>query len=147
MVARSSPRLPDADRVAAEADRLRLRAVELADEDGRGYAEVLAAEPHRETDPERFGDAVAGANRAPAEVVAVADRATELGARLVAEGNRRLRGDAVAGVVLGEAAANAATELIALNTAYGHLPDDVLRGARDAREACRARAEQVRADR
>ncbi len=144
MVARSSSRLPDADTVAQEADRLRARAVDLADEDGRTYAEVLAAAPHREAEPQRFTDAVAAANLAPGEVTELAERITELGERLVADGARKLRGDAIVGVVLGEAAAIAATELIALNTAYGQLSDDDLGRARARRDACGVRVERVR---
>jgi methenyltetrahydrofolate cyclohydrolase len=144
MAARSSSRLADAQTIAAEADALRSRAVELADEDGRVYAEVLAAAPRRDEDPEAFRRAVQAANRAPVAIGRIAERATELGERLVEEGSRKLRGDAITGVVLGEAAATAATELVALNTEYGRLPTDDLEAACRARDACRARLERVR---
>lgn len=144
MVARSSSRLPDADAIAEEADRWRARAVELIDEDGRNYAEVVVAERERETDPAAFQAAVAGANRAPGEVVGLADRITQVGARLVEIGAPRLRGDAITAVILGASAASAATELIGLNTAYGQLADDEVGLARDRRDACQARADRVR---
>lgn len=144
MVARSSSRLAEAGAIAEEADRWRARAVELIDEDGRNYAEVVVAERDRETDPGRFQAAVAAANRAPGEVVGLADRITQVGARLVETGAARLRGDAITAVILGASAANAATELIGLNTAYGQLADDEVGLARDRRDACQARADRVR---
>lgn len=144
MVARSSSRLDDADELARVADDWRARAVALADEDGRTYAEVLAAAPHRDADPGRFHAAVAAANRAPGEVVALADRISATGVRLVDEGARRLRGDAIVAVVLADAAATAALALLELNTTYGGLAEDDVEVARDLRAACRSRAEQVR---
>jgi methenyltetrahydrofolate cyclohydrolase len=144
MAARSSGRWDDAPAVAAAADEARERATALIGEDGRAYAEVLAAEPNRDADPERFLRAVEGANRAPTEVCEVADRVSALGERAVAEGSRRLRGDAIAGLVLAEAAAATALELIALNTTYGDLPEGVLRDAEAHRGACRERLARVR---
>lgn len=144
MVARSSSRLTEAEAIADEADRWRARAVELIDEDGRSYAEVVDAAKQREAEPGRFQAAVAAANRAPGEVVGLADRITQVGARLVETGAPRLRGDAITAVILGASAASAATELIGLNTAYGHLADDEVGLARDRRDACQSRADRVR---
>lgn len=134
MVARSSDRLDGAAAIVREADDLRHRAVELIDEDGRRYAEVLAAEPHREADPDRFAAALAAANEPPAAVVAIGVRARELGAVLVGSGNPRLRGDATAAGILGDAAAATALELVRLNTAYGALAGEVLSQARQRYE-------------
>lgn len=144
MAARSSRRWDDTDAVVDAADAARSRATALVEEDGHAYAEVLAAEPDRDSDPERFVRAVADANRAPGEVCALADRVAALGERAVTEGSARLRGDAVAGVVLAEAAASTAVELIALNTAYGDLPEDDLHRAETHRTACRERLGRVR---
>lgn len=144
MAARSSGRWDDATAVAHAADEARERATALIDEDGHAYAEVLAAEPDRDADPERFLRAVEGANRAPTEVCALADRISGLGERAVAEGSRRLRGDVIAGLVLAEAAASTAIELIALNTTYGGLPEDDLRGAASHRTNCRERLARAR---
>lgn len=143
MVARSSSRVGDGAEVAARADDLRTQALAGIDEDARRYRQVLASEPTREDDPERFTEAMRGANVVPAEVASLADEVSRAATRLVFEGSPRLRGDAITAVVLASSAAAAVTTLIEINTTYGQLEDDELEVARSLQAACRQRVVDV----
>lgn len=110
-----------ADDVAA-ADLLRREVAGLADADAAAYSGYLAAlRLPKEPDPQVRKDAIAVATSAAADVplaiVTAAAATAELGARLVTEGTRRLRGDASASALLAAAAAQAAALLVEENLA------------------------------
>lgn len=130
MVARLSPRhLADATAVVAEADRLRERALAVADDDADAYQEVGAAyglPKDADGRKDRIRAALQRATDVPLEVARVASEAAALGSSLVEGGNPNLRGDAVAAVLLAEAAARGAATLVELNVALGRLEGDWL---------------------
>lgn len=134
MTARSSGRLEGRETMIAQADELRDRALRLADDDRDAYAAVLEARPHRHEDPERFQTALVGANRPPMGVTEIGLDAATLGDQLLRAGNPALRGDALTGILLARAAVQSATELVALNTAFGELPTDDLVLARSRQD-------------
>lgn len=126
MAARFSDDLGDAAGIAARADALRAQAAMLADEDAQAYAAVLEAyRIPREPDPaargSRISDALAVAADVPLGIVACARDVGELAVRLAEEGNPNLRGDAVTGLHLAEAAARSATYLVQTNVTLGGL--------------------------
>ena len=130
MVARLSARqLADAAAVATEADRLWQRALVLADDDARAYPEVLAAYAlPKDADgrKDRIRVALERATDVPLEVARVASEAAMAGSSLLEGGNPNLKGDAVAAVLLAEAAARGAATLVELNVALGRLEGDWL---------------------
>jgi len=125
MVARfSSRQMADAIGVAEEADRLRARAIGLADDDAGAYREVLAAYAVKQDGEGRVTRIRAALERAADVPLAVAHVAADtalIGARLVASSNPNLTGDAVVAVHLAEAAARAAVTLVELNVRLGKL--------------------------
>jgi formiminotetrahydrofolate cyclodeaminase len=131
------------EEVAERARELRAEALELADRDLSSYAPVLEAQRLPEGDPtraERIGAALAEASATPLAVAEAAAEAAELGARVTAACKRAVRGDALAGVLIAEAAATAAAGLVEVNLAGTDGPD--LARARDARR----RAQEARED-
>jgi formiminotetrahydrofolate cyclodeaminase len=96
---------------------VRERALELAEEELSSYAPVLEARRRRE--PERVGSALLEASRSPLEIAEAAAEVAEIGAEVAAQSNPSVRGDAIAGVLLAEAAACAAAGLVGINLA-GH---------------------------
>lgn len=102
--------------VAVRAAGLRQRATALADDDARSYARVQAA-----TDADERRRALAGATQVPLEVVEVARETALLAEPLTRGGRPALRGDAAVAVLLADAAARAATQLVRLNVAAGDL--------------------------
>jgi formiminotetrahydrofolate cyclodeaminase len=101
--------------VAAAGAAARDRAAGLADEDAAAYGDVIDAQ--RAGDPARISAALSHASDVP---LAVADTAAELAglaADLAATGRDSVRGDAIAGALLAEAAAAAATRLVEINLA------------------------------
>lgn len=111
--------LPDPERVAEEADRLRRRAEPLARYDAEAYGRVLAAlrlpkeEPGRGRSVER---AFEEASEVPLTVAKTGAETAELAARLARDGNPNLRGDAVSAALLAEAGVCAAGTLVGINT-------------------------------
>jgi hypothetical protein len=106
----SAAQLPSARELGADAERLRDLAAPLAEADARAYAGVIAAlRLPKEADPDRRSRVVAAALAAAADVplqVAEAGAAVvALAARLAADGNPNLRGDAVTAGLLAEAGA------------------------------------------
>ncbi|HEY7599873.1 MAG TPA: cyclodeaminase/cyclohydrolase family protein, partial [Candidatus Limnocylindrales bacterium] len=94
-------------------------------------------------DPERAGQlkaALADASQTPLAIAELAAEAAVLGARVTAESNPAIRGDALAGVVIAEAATVAAAALVEINLA-GRDDADLAR-VRDARR----RAQEARED-
>jgi formiminotetrahydrofolate cyclodeaminase len=129
------------DDAAARARELRQRAVELADEDMSSYAPVIEARRLPESHPERserLEAALVDASRAPLAIAEAAAETAALGARVAAASNPAVRGDALAGVLIAEAAAAAASALVEIN--LRGRDDPTLSLARDARR----RAQEAR---
>ena len=104
--------------VSARAAELRARALELAERELHAYEPVLEAlklpreDPSR---PERMESALSAAAGPPLEIAGAAAEVSELAAEMVAGGSRLLEGDAVAGLLLAEAACRAAARLVRIN--------------------------------
>jgi len=134
------------DGAAAQASSLRLRALRLAADDADAHAEAVERLARREGDDAALGGSLA---RAADVLLELADTAAEVAglAALLAERARAdLVPDAVAGALLADAAARAASVLVEVNLAVGADDDRAQR----ARAACRIaasaleRAEHVR---
>lgn len=95
---------------AEEAHALRVRALELAEQELTSYGPVLEAE----TAAERSAAMVA-ASEPPARIAETAAEVAELGLSVAASSSDALRGDALTGVTLAEAAAAAAARLVWIN--------------------------------
>jgi methenyltetrahydrofolate cyclohydrolase len=108
----------EAEPIRARAGELRGLALELADEELHAYEPVL--------DAQRSGGDVAAALSAAAEsplaIARTAAEVAELGAEVARTGKASLRGDALTGVLLAEAACRAAAQLAEINLAG--TPDD-----------------------
>jgi formiminotetrahydrofolate cyclodeaminase len=121
----------------AEAERLRAlraEALELAERELSSYEPVLEALRLPRDDPgrqARLDEALAHASLAPLAVAEAAGEVAELGAALAAGAKPAVRGDALAGVLLAEAAAATATALVAINI-KGHPGQEMLVRAREA---------------
>jgi formiminotetrahydrofolate cyclodeaminase len=146
MAARFSARqLPEAGELAEEADRLRRRLAQLAEEDAQAYAAVLEAlrgpgeagsGEQRET---QWREALLGAAIVPLEIAEIGAQVALMAARLAETGNPNLRGDAVTGAVLAAASARSAACLADINVKLGGLePDLSRRAARAAADASNA---------
>jgi methenyltetrahydrofolate cyclohydrolase len=145
--------------LCARAGELRAGAVGLADRDVASYAAVLAAQRRARggeagpggggTATPRGGEAdglpaaLSAAAEAPLLIAETAAEVASLAAETARTATTGLRGDAIAGSLLAEAAARAAAELVAINLAA--TPDDPRLGrARDASErAAAARSEAL----
>jgi methenyltetrahydrofolate cyclohydrolase len=130
MVARFSERqVEDAAQMAAQADRLRARAVELADEDAQAYQNVLAAYRLPKDDEQRVDRIATALQRAaevPLEIARIGAEGVTMARRLADAGNPNLRGDAVIAAQLAEAAVRGGVELVELNVQLGGLRGDWL---------------------
>ena len=116
-------RYADDDATGAAAADLRARAEPLADRDAAAYAVYLSARRDRRTgrgDDASVEAAAVAATAVPVELAELAAAVATLGAGLVAGGNPRLRGDAMAGVQLAAAAAGAAAGLARENLGPEH---------------------------
>jgi formiminotetrahydrofolate cyclodeaminase len=109
MTARLSP---GNEAVAERAELARTAVEELPDTDAAAYAAVLAAR-----DAAERSAALSRAADVPLAIAREAASVAELAAALVETGNPRLRGDALTGVLLAEAAALAAARLVEINLA------------------------------
>jgi methenyltetrahydrofolate cyclohydrolase len=131
---------------AARAGEVRAEALELARQELSSYAPVLEAMRLPRDDPSRAARVEEALLEASLTPLAIAERGaelTELGAAVAAGSNSSVRGDAVTGVVLAEAACAAAGGLVEVNLArQGSLPE--LERARAA--AARARAARAEAE-
>jgi formiminotetrahydrofolate cyclodeaminase len=141
---RDDPALPDA--IAERARELREQALALADREMSSYAPVLdamrlpAGDPER---PARLETALAEASQAPLAIAEAAAETAGLAAQVTAAAKPAVRGDALAGVLIAEAAAVAAASLVEINLAGRDTPDlararDARRRAQEAREAALA---------
>ena len=131
------------DALADRARALRGEALELADRDMSSYAPVIDARRLPAGDParaQRLTAALAEASHTPLAIAENAAETASLGARVTAVCNPAVRGDALTGVLIAEAAAAAAAGLVEINLAGGGGPD--LARARDARR----RAQEARDD-
>jgi methenyltetrahydrofolate cyclohydrolase len=131
---------------AEEARALRERALELAEVELTSYAPVLEAR-RRGADDDAVSAALVEASQSPLAIAERAARVAELGAEVAAGAKPSVRGDAVTGVMLAEAAASAAAGLVATNLAGVVAPDLVGRsdGARATAQRARRAAEEASA--
>jgi formiminotetrahydrofolate cyclodeaminase len=131
--------------VAPEFERageLRTRALKLAEIELHAYEPVLEALRLPREDPERADRVSAAqveASKSPVEIARVAADLAELAAEVATNGNPNLRGDAIAGALLAEAAAQAAARLVAINLTDGPEVEEAAGHARRA-GAARERA-------
>lgn len=107
-------RLASSDAAAGRAGALRARAMRLAEEEMSSYAPVLEARDERER---RL--ALEAASEPPAHIAETAADVAELGVEVAASASPSVRGDALTGVVLAEAAASAAFRLVEINVGTG----------------------------
>jgi methenyltetrahydrofolate cyclohydrolase len=106
--------------IRARAGELRADAVALAERELHVYGAVLDVLRLPEDEPgraERLDAALSDAADSPLAVARTAAEVAELAAETARTGNRHLRGDAVAGALLAEAACAAAARLADLNLA------------------------------
>jgi methenyltetrahydrofolate cyclohydrolase len=143
LVEMSASLAADSDAVL-RAGVLRAAALELAESELSSYAPVLEAVRLPRDDPSRAGrleKALLEASRTP---LAIAERAAEvasLGAAVAAGSSPSVRGDAVTGVVLAEAACAAAAGLVQVNLAPRSSAPELERARDAAGRAARARTE------
>jgi len=107
-------RLASSDGQADQGGALRARALRLAQEETSSYAPVLEARDEHEREL-----ALAAASEPPAQIAETAAEVAELGAEVAASSSAAVRGDALTGVVLAEAAASAAFRLVEINVGGG----------------------------
>ena len=129
---------------AAWAGTLRAAALELAEAELSSYPPVLDAVRLPRDDPSRAArleEALLEASRTPLAIAEHAAEAAELGIAVAGASSPSVRGDAVTGVLLAEAACAAAAGLLEINLARQSSAPELKR-ARDARlRAARARSE------
>jgi len=113
---------------------VRERALELAEVELSSYAPVLAA---RHAD--QRAAALVEASRSPLEVAELAAEVAELGAEVAQASSAAVRGDALAGVVLAEAASTAAVRLVEINLTESSADGLVARARSAGERAARIR--------
>ncbi|MEW9529026.1 cyclodeaminase/cyclohydrolase family protein [Microbispora sp. NPDC049125] len=142
------------ERIIAETGELTSAALRLAEEDAAAFTAVADAyKLPKDTDEAKasrsaaIGQALVGAARPPAEVVAVAQRAVELAEELLPVGNRNVITDIAAATEAARAAATTARVNIEINA--GGIKDEQARAGLVAQAArvddIAARAERVTA--
>jgi methenyltetrahydrofolate cyclohydrolase len=109
-----------ADLPTYDAAALRARALELAEVELTAYEPVL--EVQRAGDAKALADALSQAADSPLAIARAGAEVAELGASVAAFSTEALKGDALVGVVLAEAACRAAGQLVRINLAAA--PDD-----------------------
>ena len=109
-----SAALASAGESAERASALRAEALRLAEEELTSYAPVLEAR----TEADRV-TALDAASEPPAQIAELAAEVAELGASVAESASEAVRGDALTGVTLAEAAASAAARLVAINVGSG----------------------------
>jgi methenyltetrahydrofolate cyclohydrolase len=126
---------------ASRAASVRREAVELAERELTSYAPVLeamrlpAADPGREA---RVAEALLEASRAPLAIAEAAAEVASLGAEVERASSPSVRGDALAGTTIAEAAAGAAAGLVEINLERQPSAPELAR----AREAAARAGEQ-----
>jgi formiminotetrahydrofolate cyclodeaminase len=139
LVARVSDEWADAPGVAAQASALGDRALALADDDHRVYAQAMAqlASPERDT---ALGAALRRAAEVPLQIAETAADVAILASLAAEEGSETVRADAWAAAALAEAATVSAARLVHVNLATRRedplraRADDASRAAASARE-------------
>jgi formiminotetrahydrofolate cyclodeaminase len=102
------------EEAAGRARALRGDALRLAEEELTSYAPVLDAETHADR-----MTALDAASEPPAQIAELAAEVAELGLEVAASASEAVRGDALTGVTLAEAAAAAAARLVEINLGSG----------------------------
>jgi methenyltetrahydrofolate cyclohydrolase len=119
------------DEEAAEAARgMRADALRLAEEELTSYAQVLEAET-----PADRTTALDAASEPPAQIAETAANVAELGVKVAGSSSPAVRGDALTGVILAEAAATAAARLVETNITSGPVFDRARAAERRALKA------------
>jgi methenyltetrahydrofolate cyclohydrolase len=135
---------------SGEGERMRVlreHALELAERELASYAPVLEARRLPRDDPERAGRieaALVEASAAPLAIAEAASEVAELGAGLAARAGPAIRGDALTGVLIAEAAAAAAASLVEINLDGRNDSEELTRGREAARRAAAARERALR---
>jgi methenyltetrahydrofolate cyclohydrolase len=120
MAARFSvPQVGDSEELAIQADQLRHRAAALVDEDARAYQAVLDTRRGCGAGSSTAQEAIQHAAIVPLQICELAGQTATLAARLATDGNPNLRGDAITGALLAEAAARSVAILVQINIAAG----------------------------
>jgi methenyltetrahydrofolate cyclohydrolase len=139
---------PGATEVVSRASALRERALALGEQELRSYEPVLEALKLPRDDPERpsrLDAALSVAAEAPLELARAGAEIADLARQAARSGSVHLRGDAEAGLLLAEAACQAAANLVEINLA-GRADDERLEEAASLRRSAAAlRAEVVEA--
>ncbi len=130
--------------LAAELDRLRRRALVLADDDVAAYTGFLRARRA----PGGTAAAVEAIVQVPMDVLALAVRVNEIAAALADEGPDHLVGDALTAALLAAAAAESASTLVGANLADAGVgiegpADPRVDDAEERAGRARARAERL----
>jgi len=119
MAARLSARqlAGEAAALASDLERTATAAASLIQADADSYAAVIAA--HRSAGPksEQAAAALAAAADVPMQIAELAVPVARAAARLAADGNPSLRGDAITGALLAAAGARASAVLVGINLA------------------------------
>jgi formiminotetrahydrofolate cyclodeaminase len=126
---------------------LREHALELAEHELDSYAPVLQARRLPADDPERaprIDVALTEASAAPLAIAEAASEVAELGAGVATSSGRAVRGDALAGVLLAEAAAATAAALVEINLAGRGESEELSRAREAATRAAAARSSALR---
>jgi methenyltetrahydrofolate cyclohydrolase len=113
-----SGRLAGDSEAASRASGLRAQALELAERELSSYEPVLDAMRLPHDDPSRsrrIADELLEASRAPLAIADAAAEVAELGAAVARASSPSVRGDALTGTLLAEAAAAAAAALVEIN--------------------------------
>jgi formiminotetrahydrofolate cyclodeaminase len=131
-VAKASTSWPEARAVVAQAERLRRRTAPLAQSDADVYEEALAAlHLPEQLEPEVRDMALAQVLARAAEIpLVIAEAGADvacLAAEVADRGAPNRRGDAIAAALIGEAAARAAANLVAINLTVTPEDERVLR--------------------
>jgi methenyltetrahydrofolate cyclohydrolase len=146
----SDKRWDEAGGVVAQAEALTARATPLAQADADAYEAALATMRAARDQPdgsrdEAIGNALSRAAEIPLAIAETALDVAELGALVCERGNPNLVGDAQAGVILAEAAARAAANLVAINLATTSDDDRIAQAERLAAGAANAMRRALRA--
>ena len=110
----------DAPGAVAQAEALKARLLQLADDDARAYENVLLAlrmpkDVEEEVRDAAIGDALSHAADVPMTIAEAAVDVATLACELAARGNPNLHGDAAAAVLLAEAAVRTSANLVEIN--------------------------------
>ena len=136
--------------IGARSSELRATALEQGELELHSYEPVLAALRLPTDDPcraERLASALSDASAAPLAVARAGAELAQLAAEVTSLGSQHLTGDARAGLLLAEAACQAATGLVEINLGGLRADDDdderVAEATELARRAAVARAEAL----